>query len=40
MKRKRKKYYKSLDMKNFLDSKEFWKTMKPFLFDKNSFRAE
>ena len=39
-KRKRRKYYKSLDMKNFLDSKEFWKTMRPFLSDKNSFRAE
>ena len=23
-------------MKNFLDSKEFWKTMRPFLSDKNT----
>ena len=28
--------YKSLDMKNVLDSKEFWKTMRPFLSDKNA----
>ena len=30
------KYYESLDMKNVLDSKKFWKTMAPFLFDKNT----
>ena len=34
-KRERRKYYESLDMKNILDSKEFWKTMRPFLSDKN-----
>ena len=35
-KRERRKYYESLDMKNVLDSKEFWKTMRPFLSDKNT----
>ena len=29
------KYYESLDMKNILDSKGFWKMI--FLFDKSSF---
>ena len=32
----RRKYYESLDMKNVLDSKKFWKTMRPFLSDKNA----
>ena len=36
-KRERRKHYESLDMKNVLDSKEFWKTMRPFLSNKNSF---
>ena len=36
-KRERRKHYESLDMKNVLDSKEFWKTMGPFLSNKNSF---
>ena len=36
-KKGRRKYYESLDMKKVLDSKEFWKTMRPFLFDKNTF---
>ena len=35
-KRERRKYYESLDLKNVLDSKEFWKTMRPFLSDKNT----
>ena len=35
-KRERKKYYGSLGMKNVLDSKNFWKTMGPFLSDKNT----
>ena len=35
-KRERRKYYESLDMKNVLDSKEFWKTMIPFFPDKNT----
>ena len=35
-KRERRKYYESLDMKDILDSKEFWKTMRPFLSDKNT----
>ena len=35
-KRERRKYYESLDMKNVLDSKKFWKTMRPFLSDKNA----
>ena len=30
------KYYESLDMKNVLDSKKFWKTIGPFLSDKNT----
>ena len=34
-KRERRKYYVLLDMKNVLVSKEFWKTTKPFLSDKN-----
>ena len=39
-KRERREYYESLDMKNVLDNKEFWKTMRPFLSDKNSFLAD
>ena len=39
-KREIRKYYESLGMKNVLDSKEFWKTMRPFLSDKNSFLAD
>ena len=35
-KRERRKYCESLDMKNVLDSKKFWKTMGPFLSDKNT----
>ena len=35
-KRERRKYYESLDTKNVLDSKKFWKTMRPFLSDKNA----
>ena len=35
-KRERRKYYESLDMKNVLHSKKFWKTMTPFLPDKNT----
>ena len=35
-KRGRRKYYESLDMKKVLDSKEFWKTIRPSLFDKNT----
>ena len=35
-KRERRKYYESLDMKNVLHSKKFWKTMAPFLPDKNT----
>ena len=35
-KRERRKYYESLDMKNVLYSKEFQKTMRPFLSDKNT----
>ena len=35
-KRERRKYYESLDMKNVLGSKEFWKTMRPFFSDKNT----
>ena len=34
--KERRKYYESLDWKNVLDSKEFWKTMRPFLSDKNT----
>ena len=35
-KKERRKYYESLDMKNVSDSKKFWKTMGPFLSDKNT----
>ena len=35
-KNERRKYYESLDMKNVLDSRKFWKTMGPFLSDKNT----
>ena len=35
-KKERRKYYESLDMKKVLDSKKFWKTMGPFLSDKNT----
>ena len=34
-KRGRRKYYESLDMKSVINRKEFWKTMRPFLSDKN-----
>ena len=34
--RERRKYYESLDIKNALDNEEFWKTIRPFLFDKNT----
>ena len=33
-KTERKKFYSKLDIKNFTDNKQFWKTMKPFLSDK------
>ena len=36
--RQRRKYYKSLD--TILDSEEFWKTMKPFLSDKNTIFSQ
>ena len=39
-KRERIKYYESLDMKNVLDSKRFWKTMRPFLSDKNTVSSQ
>ena len=32
--KKRKKYYKMLDLKNVTDNKEFWKAVKPSLSDK------
>ena len=35
-KKERGKYCESLDMKNVLDSKKFWKTMRLFLSDKNT----
>ena len=35
-KKERRKYYEYFDVKNVLDSKEFWKTMRPFLSDKNT----
>ena len=31
MKKERKKYYEMLDLKNMMDNKEFWKTVKSFL---------
>ena len=33
-KKERNKFYSKLDIKNFTDNKQFWKTMKPFLSDK------
>ena len=33
-KKERKKFYKTLDIKNVTDNKLFWKTMKPFFSDK------
>ena len=35
-KKERKKYYQNLDLKNITDNKLFWKTIKPFLSDKNT----
>ena len=35
-KRGRRKYYESLDMKSVINRTEFWKTMRPFLSDKNT----
>ena len=35
-KKERTKYYESLDMKNVLDKKNFWKTMGPLLSDNNT----
>ena len=32
-KKERRKYHESLDLKNILDTKKFWKTMEPFLSD-------
>ena len=35
-KKERTKYCESLDMKNVLDKKKFWKTMGPLLSDNNT----
>ena len=34
------KYYSSFDEKIITDNKKFWRTVKPFLSDKNSFNAK
>ena len=34
-KKERKNHYNSLDIKNITDNKQFWKTIKPFLSEKN-----
>ena len=39
-KKERRKYYESLGKKKVLDSKEFWKTMGPFLSDKNTVLSQ
>ena len=39
-KRESRKYYESLDMKKLLNSPEIWKTMKPFLSDKNTIFSQ
>ena len=39
-KRERRKYYESLDMKNLLDGKEFWETMRPFWSDKSTVLSQ
>ena len=33
-KKERKSFYENLDIKNILDNRLFWKTMKPFFSDK------
>ena len=35
-KREKRNHYEPLDIKNYLNSKEFWKTARLFLFDKNT----
>ena len=35
-----KKYYNSLDIKNITDNKQFWKTIKPFLFEKSKVTSK
>ena len=39
-KKERKKYYENLDVKKVTDSKKFWKTVKPFLSDKNAMKTD
>ena len=39
-KTEKRKYYDSFDTKNILDSKEFWKVMRPFLSNKNTFFSQ
>ena len=34
LRKSKKEYYSSLDVKNITDNKTFWKILKPFLFDK------
>ena len=36
-KRERRKYFNNLNLKNIVDNKIFWKTMKPFLSNKGDF---
>ena len=38
--REKRNHYEPLDMKNYLNSKEFWKTAIPFLSDKNTVFSE
>ena len=35
-KKERKKYFDNLDLRKITDNKEFWKTVKPFMSNKNS----
>ena len=37
-KRKRKRFYKNIDLKNITDNKKFWGTMEPFFTDKETSR--
>ena len=39
-KKDRKKYYNSLDTKNIADNKQFWKTIKPFLYEKSNVTSK
>ena len=39
-KKERRKYYDKFDLKNITDNKKFWKTIKPFLSNKNPLSSK